>query len=78
MITDEAADGGWKQPARSKKESEIDHWQEVIISDVIKEDCERVTFECINERGLGGARGAEVAALLSRRENANAEGLDTA
>lgn len=53
-----------------KEEKKIDHWQEVIISDVIKDESEWVTFECINEQ-------EEATTLLSRPENANAEGLDT-
>lgn len=61
----EAENNWWK-----KKKREIDHWQEVIISDVIKDDSEEVTFECMNEQ-------EEVTTLLSGLENANAEGLDT-
>lgn len=53
-----------------KKKKKIDHWREVIISDVIKDDCEWLTYKCINEQ-------EEVTTLLSRPENANAEGLDT-
>lgn len=62
----EAENNRWKEKRRK-----IDHWQEVIISDVIKDDSEWVTFECINEQ-------EEVTTLLSRLEKANAEGLDTA
>lgn len=49
----EAENNWWK-----KKKREIDHWQEVIISDVIKDDSEEVTFECMNEQ-------EEVTTLLS-------------